>query len=193
MKNLNDILRPIAAELQRFEAFFGQTLRADTEPMDSIMRYVLESDGKRLRPALVLLSAKLLGEPNEQTLRAATFVEMVHTATLIHDDIVDGSDWRRGKASVKAHFGSLSSVLAGDYLLSKAMLLISDSADHAILKEMLHTAAAMSEGELMQNALVGQTNVHPTNAYLDIITRKTAMLMRSCCLAGACSVNATTS
>jgi octaprenyl-diphosphate synthase len=180
VKTLTQIISPIAAELQQFETFFGQTLKAETEPMNTIMQYVHETKGKRLRPILVLLSAKLFGEPNEQTLRAATFVEMVHSTTLIHDDVVDDADTRRGQASVKAHFGNLSAVLAGDYLLAKAMLLIANDTD--ILNEMLRTAAAMSEGELMQNQ--NQSN------YIDIITRKTAMLMRSCCVAGALSVNA---
>ena len=182
VKSLNHIISPIAAELNQFEAFFGQTLRAETEPMDSIMRYVLDTRGKRLRPVLVLLGAKMFGEVNEQTLRAATFAEMVHSATLIHDDVVDDSDSRRKKASVKARFSNLSAVLAGDFLLAKAMLLLAHPDDYAILQEMLRTTAAMSEGELMQNQ--NQSN------YIDIITRKTAMLMRSCCAAGALSVNA---
>ncbi len=182
VKSIDQIISPIADELQQFEAFFGQTLKAETEPMNSIMQYVHETKGKRLRPILVLLSAKLFGEPNEQTLRAAIFVEMIHSATLIHDDVVDDADTRRGQASVKAHFGNLSAVLAGDYLLAKAMLLIANDTD--ILNEMLRTTAAMSEGELMQN----QNNAD----YLDIITRKTALLMRSCCVAGAMSVGAKT-
>lgn len=212
VKKMIDIIHPIAAELTQFEAFFEKTLRAETEPMDSIMRYVADSRGKRLRPILVLLSAKLLGEVNERTLRAATFVEMVHSATLIHDDVVDHSDQRRGRASVKTQFGDLSAVLAGDYLLAKAMLLLTQPEDHNILQEMLHTSAAMSEGELMQScpchseAFEGldtlalqarydmpskaEANLWATR-YLDIITRKTAMLMRSCCVAGALSVGAT--
>ena len=204
MKNLTDIIAPIATEMAWFEAFFAQTLKADTEPMDSIMRYALETKGKRLRPILVLLGAKMFGTVNELTLRAATFAEMVHTATLIHDDVVDDDDRRRGHASVKARFGNLSAVLAGDYLLAKAMLLLAN--DTAILNEMLRTTAAMSEGELMQGSVglsyhdsrcdATQQRLprrdSPTDQYLDIITRKTALLMRSCCAAGALSVNATT-
>ena len=204
MENLTDIIAPIATEMAQFEAFFAQTLKADTEPMDSIMRYALETKGKRLRPILVLLGAKMFGEVNELTLRAATFAEMVYTATLIHDDVVDDDDRRRGHASVKAWFGNLSAVLAGDYLLAKAMLLIAN--DTAILNEMLRTTAAMSERELMQGSVGlsyhGSRNDNPNESgchnvtalqthYLDIITRKTAMLMQSCCTAGAMSVNAT--
>ena len=170
MKELNHIIHPIAAELAQFETFFAQTLKAETEPMDSIMHYVLDTQGKRLRPILVLFSAKLFGEVNEQTLRAATFVEMVHSATLIHDDVVDDSDSRRKKASVKAQFGNFSAVLAGDFLLAKAMLLLSQPDDHTILQEMLSTTAAMSEGELMQGfvglSYHGSRNDWPTVPYL---------------------------
>ena len=202
MKNLNNIITPIATELAQFEVFFEQTMQADTEPMDDIMRYVLESRGKRLRPILVLLSAKLLGEVNERTLRSATFVEMMHSATLIHDDVVDDADERRDKASVKAQFGNHSAVLAGDYLLAKAILLLSRPSDSPILNEMLRTAAAMSEGELLQGAVGlayhgshNESGCHDVTAlqaqYLEIITRKTATLLRSCCVAGALSVDAT--
>ena len=196
VKKLSDIIRPFATELAQFEAFFDQTLKAETEPMDSIMNYVRDTMGKRIRPILVLLSAKLFGEINEQTLRSATFVEMIHSATLIHDDVVDDANQRRNKASVKAQFGNLSAVLSGDYLLAKAMLLLANPDDHAILQEMLRTTAAMSEGELMQTIVadcVPQSENTPSqqDRYLEIITRKTAMLMRSCCAAGALSVKAT--
>lgn len=203
---MTEIIRPIAAELQQFEAFFEQTLKADTEPTNTIMQYVLETKGKRLRPILVLLSAKLFGEVNERTLRTATFVEMVHSATLIHDDVVDDDDLRRGQTSVKARFGNLSAVLVGDYLLARAMLLISQPDDYEILQEMLRTTAAMSEGELMQGS-VGlshqggrsgnrqKSGCHDMtalqNQYFNIITHKTATLMRSCCATGAMSVGAT--
>ena len=199
---MTDIIHPITAELAQFEAFFEKTLRAETEPMDSIMRYVLDTRGKRLRPILVLLSAKLFGVVNDQTIRVATFVEMVHSATIIHDDVVDNTNQRRGKASIKAQFGNLSAVLAGDFLLAKAMLLLAQPNDYAILQEMLSTTAAMSEGELMQNLAFEGIDSNRTSSawndmpskaaqYLDIITRKTALLMRSCCVAGALSVNAT--
>ena len=212
VKELAQIISPIATELAQFEAFFGKTLHADTEPMERIMRYVGDTRGKRLRPMLVLLSAKLFGQVNERTVRAAAFVELVHSATLLHDDVVDDDDERRGRSSVKAQFGNLSAVLAGDFLLAKAMLLLSAPGDHAILQEMLRAAAAMSEGELMQGCPChsetfegidtlalqarydmpskGEANLWATQ-YLEIITRKTAMLMRSCCAAGALSVDAT--
>ena len=182
MKQLNDIIQPIADELRQSEVFFEQTLHSGTEPMNSILRYTKETQGKRLRPILVLLSARLFGTPNERTYRATAFVEMMHCATLMHDDVVDGDDRRRGHASVQARFGSLSAVLAGDYLLAKAVMLLSQPDDQAMLHEMLSAAAAMSEGELMQSSQSGD--------YLSIIIHKTASLMRACCAAGALSVNA---
>ncbi len=205
---MEHIIEPIRAELTQFEVFFEQTMKAETQPMDDIMLYVQESQGKRLRPILVLLSAKLFGEINSQTLRAATFVEMAHSATLIHDDVVDDSNVRRNHASVKARFGNLSAVLAGDYLLAKAILLLAHPSDNPILTEMLRTAAAMSEGELMQSTRslspskgrdkkVESSIGRPFDKlrdldYLEIITRKTATLLRSCCVAGALSVDAAT-
>ena len=126
---------------------------------------------------------------------------MIHSATLIHDDIVDDDDIRRGKSSVKARWGNSTAVLAGDYLLAKAMLMLVQLGDFNIMQEMLHTAASMSEGELLQNqvvesidtiALQAQHDNSPSkDQYLDIITRKTAMLMRSCCTVGALSTGAT--
>lgn len=200
VKKLNDIILPISDELRQFEDFFNDILQAETEPMDSIMRYVRETRGKRLRPILVLLSAKLFGEVDLQTFKGATVVEMIHSATLIHDDVVDDDDIRRGKSSVKAHWGNSTAVLAGDYLLAKAMLMLAQLGNLDIMQEMLNTAASMSEGELLQNQVMdnisaiefqAQHNLpSTTDQYLEIITRKTAMLMRSCCVVGALSVNA---
>lgn len=190
MKNLEHISRPIADELNQFEEFLAQTLKSETEPMDSVIQYMLETKGKRLRPVLVLLSAKLFGKVNERTFRAASCVEIIHSATLIHDDVVDDADLRRGKASVKAYFGNKAAVLAGDYLLAKAVMLLTHSGDNAILQEMLQAAEAMSEGELMQNAARMPHYDSLTTNYLDIITRKTARLMQSACVSGALSVNA---
>ena len=191
MKELSEITRPISNALKQFDVVFEEEVGAETFPMNTIMHYAMDNKGKRLRPILVLLSSQLFGEVNEQTLRAATFVEMLHTATLIHDDVVDGSSQRRGKASVNAHWDNNSAVLAGDYLLAKAMKLIASPSDSDILNEMLNTTLAMSEGELMQNQMNGEATMQEAT-YLDIITRKTALLMRSYCVIGALSVNAHT-
>ena len=170
-------------ELERFEKAFAAVMASDVVPMDDMMRYVSKVHGKRLRPRLVFLSAKLFGEVNDVTRRTALFVEMLHTATLIHDDVVDGSDTRRGQASLNAHTDNRSAVLAGDYLLAKAISQLSEPSDHPVLMEMLRTAMAMSEGELLQ------ASSHRGD-YLNVIERKTARLIRACCVGGALSVHA---
>lgn len=169
--------------MERFEKAFAAAMASDVAPMDDVMRYLSAVHGKRLRPRLVLLSARLFDEVNDITRRTALFVELFHTATLIHDDVVDGSNLRRGQASVNAKWDSKAAVLAGDYLLAKALAQLSEPSDHPILKEMLAVAMAMSEGELLQSAAL---DIH----YLDIIERKTARLIRACCVGGALSVHA---
>lgn len=173
-------------ELERFEKAFSAVMASDVLPMDDMMRYVSSVPGKRLRPYLVYLSAQLFGEVNDITRRTALFVEMFHTATLIHDDVVDGSDTRRGQASLNAHLGNKSAVLAGDYLLAKSLAQLSHPEDHQILEEMLKVAMAMSEGELLQSE---ELKVKSEEFYLNIITRKTARLIQACCVCGALSVN----
>lgn len=177
---------------EHFEAAFTMAMSSDTAPMETVLRHVAGVRGKRLRPELVFLFAELFGKPNASTDRTALFVEMVHTATLIHDDVVDASDERRGQASVNARWDNTTAVLAGDFLLSKAMLLLSEPEDHAILKEMLRTTLAMSEGELMQNGKRktenGELRAESGKFYLEIIGRKTAQLIRACCVGGAMSV-----
>ncbi len=165
-------------------------------PMDEVLRYVREGKGKRLRPRLVFMAARLFGEVNESTWRTALFVELLHTATLVHDDVVDESDERRGQPSVNAKWDNKTAVLCGDHLLSKAMLVLSDPADNNILVEMLNTALAMSEGELMQSRRQegedgSQEAEDRRQEYLNIIERKTARLMKACCIGGALSVGAT--
>ena len=181
-------------ELDQFEVEFAKAMSSPIAPVDELLRYVAGVQGKRLRPTLVFLAAKLLGEINDATRRTALFVELVHTATLIHDDVVDGSDTRRGQAAVNARWNNITAVLCGDHLLSKAMLVLSDPADHRILVEMLQAALAMSEGELMQNAapVIARTawRDEAIHHYLDIINRKTARLIQACCVGGALSVGA---
>lgn len=172
-------------EMERFERAFEAAMGSEVLPMDDVMRHASSVHGKRLRPRLVFLSAQLFGTVNEATRRTALFVEMLHTATLIHDDVVDASDERRGQASVNAQWNNKVAVLAGDFLLSKAMLLLSNPSDHLILKEMLTTAMAMGEGELLQSE---ESKVKSEELYLEIIARKTARLFKACCVGGALSV-----
>ena len=175
-------------EMERFEKAFSEVMASEVTPMDDMMRYVSAVRGKRLRPRLVFLSARLFGEVNGTTRRTALFVELFHTATLIHDDVVDGSDTRRGQASLNARFDSRSAVLAGDYLLAKALSQLSEPSDHPILKEMLAVAMSMSEGELLQSA--SPSGDASSVTYMEVIERKTARLIRACCVGGALSVHA---
>lgn len=176
-------------EMLAFDRRLAEVMSSQTLPMDEVLRYVGKGQGKRLRPKLVFLAAKLFGEVNEATWRTALFVELLHTATLVHDDVVDESDERRGRLSVNAKWDNKTAVLCGDHLLSRAMLVLSDPADNEILVEMLNTALAMSEGELMQNRR--QETEDRRQEYLEIIKRKTARLMKACCVGGALSVGAT--
>ena len=197
MEALDQIMEPVREPMARFEGLFAEALGSGEPPLRDIVGYLLDSPGKRVRPLLVFLTASLFGDINERTDRVATFVEMLHTATLLHDDVVDGDTERRGKPSVNARWDNVSAILTGDFLLARALLLLSDSSDTDLLSEMLHTSLAMSEGELVQNhrrknALTPEplSEKLSEEAYLDIITHKTAMLMRSCCVAGALSVGA---
>ena len=191
-------------EMERFEKAFEAAMASDVAPMDEMVRYAATVRGKRLRPRLVFLSARLFGVVNDATRRTALFVELFHTATLIHDDVVDGSDLRRGQPSVNARWGGRSAVLAGDYLLAKALAQLSESSDQAVLREMLAVAMAMSEGELLQAAVFDNrhceggtteatrrlTDRREVTHYLNVIEHKTARLIRACCIGGALSVHA---
>lgn len=190
-------------EMKEFERVFIDSLRGTTVPMDTVLGHVAAAKGKRLRPRLVFLSALLFGDINDSTRRTAQFVEMLHTATLIHDDVIDESDVRRGQATVNAVWGNTTAVLSGDYLLTKAMKILSNPVDLEILQEMLSTVMMMVEGEMMQSEklraesgklraesgeLRAESGALRDNNYLEIIERKTARLIRSCCVGGAMSV-----
>ncbi len=176
--------------LKTFELSLAEAMHGTVGSMDEVMCYLNQARGKRVRPRLVFLSAKLFGAVNESTWRTALFAEMLHTATLIHDDVVDVSDMRRGQASVNARWGNLTAVLSGDYLLTKAMMMLSEPSDHRILQEMLRTGMAMVEGEMEEGRLQVAGGRRRMEDYLELITRKTALLIRSCCVGGALSVGA---
>lgn len=156
--------------------------------LDRIMRYIVKRKGKQLRPMFVLLSAKLCGEINESTYRAASLVELLHTATLVHDDVVDDSAERRGFFSVYALWKTKASVLIGDYLLAKGLLLSLDNNDHRILHILSDAVRKMSEGELLQLEKSRTLSIQE-DVYYEIIRNKTASLLASACSAGAWSVS----
>jgi len=179
----------IEHELKVFETKFKDAAKSNVAMLDRIMRYIVKRKGKQLRPMFVFLSAKLCGEVNESTYRAASLVELLHTATLVHDDVVDDSLERRGFFSVYALWKNKVSVLVGDYLLAKGLLLSLDNNDFRILQILSEAVRRMSEGELLQIEKSRSLNLDE-NIYFEIIRNKTASLLSSACGAGAYSTSA---
>jgi len=173
-------------ELPQFEKKFREAVKSQTPLLDRIMRFIVNRKGKQLRPMFVLLSAKLCGPVNEVTYRAASLVELLHTATLVHDDVVDESPERRGFFSTYALWKSKVSVLVGDYLLAKGLLLSLDHSDFRILQLLSEAVRQMSEGELLQMEKSRSLNLQE-DTYYEIIKGKTASLLASACAAGAWS------
>ncbi len=184
--SLDSIKEPIDAELKDFAKFFRDAMRSKVGLIDLIARYIVRQKGKRVRPILVFLSAKACGEVNESTFRAATLVEILHTATLIHDDVVDDADTRRGLASINAVWKNKVAVLMGDYLLSRGLLLSLERNDHYFLQCTSNAVKRMSEGELLQIQKSRQLNIDE-ETYIRIISDKTASLLSTCTEIGAAS------
>ncbi len=184
--NIKTITRPIKRELETFQSHFRKSMRSRVGLVDIVARYVVAQKGKRIRPILVLLSAGVSGGINERTYRAATLVEILHTATLIHDDVVDDADTRRGLASVNAIWKNKVSVLMGDYLLARGLLLSLDHDDFPFLKIISTAVKRMSEGEILQIEKTRHLNIDE-KTYFKIISDKTASLLATCCELGAAS------
>src|SRR5215813_14704857 len=176
----------IKNELTVFETRFKEAVRSQTPLLDRIMRFIVKRKGKQLRPMFVLLSAKLCADVNDSAYRAASLVELLHTATLVHDDVVDDSMERRGFFSVYALWKAKATVLIGDYLLAKGLLLSLDHNDYRVLHILSDAVRKMSEGELLQLEKARNLNLDE-NIYYDIIRNKTASLVASACAAGAWS------
>src|SRR6187431_864630 len=178
----------IAKELHTFEQKFAQSVKSHTPLLDRIMKYIIKRKGKQLRPMFVFLSAKLHGEINESTYRAAALVELLHTATLVHDDVVDESMERRGFFSINAIWKNKIAVLVGDYLLSKGLLLSTSHDDFEHLHILSEAVKQMSEGELLQMEKARNLNLKE-DIYFEIIRNKTASLLSSACAVGAWSTS----
>ena len=177
----------IGAELELFEKHFKEAVKSKVSLLDRIMQYIVKRKGKQMRPMFVLLSAKLHGEINDSSYRAASLVELLHTATLVHDDVVDEALERRGFFSINALWKNKIAVLVGDYLLSKGLLLSLENKDFAILTILSNAVKNMSEGELLQMEKTRNLNFDES-IYYEIINGKTASLLASSCAAGASSV-----
>ena len=177
----------IGKELELFEAHFKEAVKSRVSLLDRIMQYIVKRKGKQMRPMFVLLSAKLHGEINDASYRAASLVELLHTATLVHDDVVDDATERRGFLSINALWKNKIAVLVGDYLLSKGLLLSLENQDFSTLTILSNAVKKMSEGELLQIEKTRNLNFDES-VYYDIINGKTASLLASSCAAGAASV-----
>jgi octaprenyl-diphosphate synthase len=184
---VNEIKAPVAKEMDEFEVKFKASMKSTVPLLDKITRYIVKRKGKQLRPMFVFLSAKVCGEMNESTYRAASLIELLHTATLVHDDVVDDSNERRGFFSVNALWKNKIAVLVGDFLLSRGLLLSVDNNDFHLLGLVSNAVREMSEGELLQIEKARKLDIDEA-VYYEIIRKKTASLIASCCACGAASV-----
>jgi octaprenyl-diphosphate synthase len=185
MSSTPQIINP---ELKQFEKLFRDAVKSDVPLLDRILKYIVKTKGKQLRPMFVLLSAKMCGPITEVAYRAASLVELLHTATLVHDDVVDEAAERRGFFSVYALWKNKASVLVGDYLLAKGLLLSLENKDFTILEILADAVKKMSEGELLQLEKSRLLNIKEED-YFTIIKNKTASLLASACAAGAYSTS----
>ena len=173
--------------MDEFEVKFKQSMKSSVPLLDKITNYIVKRKGKQMRPMFVFLSAQSAGEINESTYRAASLIELLHTATLVHDDVVDDSNERRGFFSVNALWKNKIAVLIGDFLLSSGLLLSLDNNDFHLLKIVSNAVRDMSEGELLQIEKARKLDISE-EIYFEIITKKTAALIAACCAAGVASV-----
>ncbi len=183
---LSEITQPIKIELETFNQIFRESLRTRVGLVDLVTRYIIRQKGKKIRPLLVLLSAKVCGGINERSYRGAVLVELLHTATLVHDDVVDNADKRRGLWSINKVFKNKVAVLMGDYLLSKGLLISMEGKDYDFLEVITNTVKQMSEGELLQIQKTRKLDIDE-ETYFRVISDKTASLLETCCKIGAMS------
>ncbi|MBL7923651.1 MAG: polyprenyl synthetase family protein [Bacteroidia bacterium] len=187
--NLEDIKRPIRGEMEEFELKFRKAMQSTVPLLDRIMHYIVKRKGKQMRPMFVFLAAGVNGSITESTYRAASLIELLHTATLVHDDVVDDSNLRRGFFSINAIWKNKIAVLVGDYLLSRGLLLSVEHEEFELLKIVSTAVRKMSEGELLQIEKARKLDINES-VYYDIIKAKTASLIASCCATGASSTGA---
>jgi len=188
-KNLDSIKAPVAKEMEEFEQRFRSSMKTRVLLLDKIMTYIVKRKGKQVRPLFVFLSAGATGIINDSTFRGAALIELLHTATLVHDDVVDDSNYRRGFFSVNALWKNKIAVLVGDFLLSKGMALALENKDFHLLTIVNTAVQQMSEGELLQMEKARQLDINE-EIYYEIIRQKTASLIASCCSVGASSAKA---
>lgn len=186
---LENIKAPVASEMETFEKKFRTAMHTRVLLLDKIMNYIVKRKGKQMRPLFVFLSAGTCGTINEATYRGASLIELLHTASLVHDDVVDDASHRRGFFSVNALWKNKIAVLVGDFLLARGLMLSMENKDYELLNIVTRAVKEMSEGELLQMEKARNLDISE-EVYFDIIRQKTASLIASCCGVGASSVNA---
>ena len=184
--SLSSISKPIHNDLETFNSIFKTSMKSNVGLVDLVAKYIIKQKGKKIRPLLVLLSAKACGVVSERTHRGATLVELLHTATLVHDDVVDNADQRRGFPSINAVWKNKIAVLMGDYLLSRGLMIAVEGKDFDFLENITQTVKRMSEGELLQIKKTRKLDIDE-GTYFRIIADKTASLLETCCIIGALS------
>jgi octaprenyl-diphosphate synthase len=183
MMNIREIQAPIEKEMDEFEVHFRAAMKSRTALLDKITHYIVKRKGKQMRPMFVFLSAKTCGGMNQSAYTAASLIELLHTATLVHDDVVDDSNERRGFFSLNALWKNKIAVLVGDFLLSKGLLLSVENGEFRLLKLVSDAVREMSEGELLQIEKARKLNI-TEDIYYEIIRQKTASLVAACCACG---------
>jgi len=186
MSSLDKIKEPVKDHIVEFEKYFRGSMKSSVPLLDRITRYIVKRKGKQMRPLFVFLAAEISGGVNDSTYRGASLVELLHTATLVHDDVVDDSNERRGFFSINALWKNKISVLIGDYLLSRGLLLSLENDDFEMLKIVSNAVKEMSEGELLQIEKARRLDIQE-EVYYEIIRKKTASLIASCCACGSYS------
>ncbi len=190
--SISEISKPIQSELASFESIFREAMKSKVGLVDLIARYIIRQKGKKIRPLLVLLSSKIFGEINERSYRGAVLVELLHSATLIHDDVVDNSDKRRNFWSINYIFKNKIAVLMGDYLLSRGLFIAVEGKDFDFLGVITDAVKRMSEGELLQIQKTRKLDIDEIT-YFKIISDKTSSLLETCCQIGAMSTSSLSS
>ena len=188
MLTVKEMMKPIDSEMAEFELRFRQSMKSKVPLLDKITHYIIRRKGKQMRPMFIFLTAKMLGNINDKTYDAATLVELLHTATLVHDDVVDDANERRGFFSVNALWKNKIAVLVGDFMLSKVLILSIEKNNLRLLEIVARAVREMSEGELLQIEKARRMDI-TEEVYFEVIRQKTASLISTCCEAGAISAD----
>jgi octaprenyl-diphosphate synthase len=185
MLSVQEIMAPVEPEMNEFELRFRESMKSKVPLLDKITNYIVKRKGKQMRPLFIFLSAKMLGKISDQTYDAASLVELLHTATLVHDDVVDDANERRGFFSVNALWKNKVAVLVGDYMLSRVLLLSIEKDNVRLLEIIARAVREMSEGELLQIEKARKLDI-TEEIYFEVIRQKTASLIATCCESARC-------